>query len=59
MPIIIDTMVTVAKELIPQFNGFVGTAEEPITADHIAAARANGGDPMDLDPADGGVLCML
>ncbi|KAF2796778.1 FAD-binding domain-containing protein [Melanomma pulvis-pyrius CBS 109.77] len=59
MPIVIDTMVDVAKELIPQFNGFVGTAEEPITADHLAAARANGGDPMDLDPANGGVFFAL
>ena len=56
MPIVIDTMVDVAKELIPQFDGFVGVAEEPITVKHLAAAKANGGDPMNLDPKDGGFL---
>ncbi|KAF2823680.1 FAD-binding domain-containing protein [Ophiobolus disseminans] len=59
MPIVIDTMVDVAKELIPKFDGFVGVAEEPITIKHLEAAKANGGDPMNLDPKDGGFLMAL
>jgi hypothetical protein len=59
MPIVIDTMVDVAKELIPKFDGFVGVAEEPITINHVKAAKANGGDPMNLNPEDGGFLSEL
>jgi hypothetical protein len=56
MKIILDNMIAKADELLPELNGFVGVAEEPVTPDYLVAARQNGGDPMDLDPADGGFI---
>ncbi|KAH7405681.1 hypothetical protein DE146DRAFT_778990 [Phaeosphaeria sp. MPI-PUGE-AT-0046c] len=56
MSIIVDTMVDEAKKQIPNISGFVGVAEEPVSESYMEAARKNGGDPMNLDPAEGGLI---
>lgn len=51
-------MANLAREMIPQLDGFVGVAEEPVSGQFVAAARANGGDAMDLDPTNGGFISL-
>lgn len=35
----------------------LGISMQPITTDFVQAARTLGGDPIDLDPADGSFIC--
>ncbi|KAL8962112.1 MAG: hypothetical protein Q9193_001432, partial [Seirophora villosa] len=53
MDIIYNTTTGLADEMLSGVNCSVGSATQPITVNHLKAARAAGGDAIDLDPARG------
>ena len=48
-----------ADKILSGVNATVGAAVQPITVDHLKAAHANGGDAIDLDPAQGPFVIAL
>ncbi|PGG97504.1 hypothetical protein AJ79_09174 [Helicocarpus griseus UAMH5409] len=59
MYLINDTVISLAKQEIPGLNVSVGAAVQPVTQQHLKAARAAGGDALDLDPEDGSFIIAL
>ncbi|KAI4215574.1 MAG: hypothetical protein LQ351_002043 [Letrouitia transgressa] len=53
MNVIYQTTTSLADQLLKQTNCSVGSAIQPVTVNHLKAARAAGGDALDLDPARG------
>lgn len=53
MAIINETLIDLANSMLPRVDCVVGAAVQPITEHLLQAARDNGGDAIDLDPADG------
>lgn len=53
MNIIYNTTTGLADQLLKKTNCSVGSAIQPVTVNHLKAARAAGGDALDLDPARG------
>jgi hypothetical protein len=45
-----------ADQMIADINCTIGLSTEPVTQNHLAAAKARGGDAMDLDPGKGGFI---
>ncbi|KAL8906558.1 MAG: hypothetical protein Q9207_001942 [Kuettlingeria erythrocarpa] len=59
MDIIYNATTGLADQMLSQTNCSVGSAIQPITVDHVKAARAAGGDAMDLDPNRGAFVFAL
>ena len=53
MNMIYTNIVNPANQIIPGLNCTVGAAIQPVTKNHLQAARELGGDAIDLDPAKG------
>ena len=59
MDIIFNTTTRLADEMLSKTNCSVGSAIQPVTVAHLKAARAAGGDALDLDPAKGPFVSMF
>lgn len=53
------TVLETAARYLGGMNVSVGAAIQPLTTLHMQAARDRGGDPMDLNPANGGITGIL
>jgi hypothetical protein len=53
MNMIFQNVVINANNILRDVNCTVGSATQPITGNHLQAARDLGGDPLDLDPSRG------
>lgn len=56
MYLINDTIIGLAKQELRGLNLSISAAVQPITEAHLTAAQEAGGDPLDLDPADGSFI---
>ncbi|KAI4126263.1 MAG: hypothetical protein LQ341_006894 [Variospora aurantia] len=59
MGLIYNTTTDLADEMLSGVNCSVGSATQPITVNHLRAARAAGGDAIDLDPDRGPFVIAL
>lgn len=59
MDIIYNTTTSLADQMLKNTNCSVGSAIQPVTVDHLKAAKAAGGDALDLDPARGAFVSMF
>ncbi|KAI4213892.1 MAG: hypothetical protein LQ351_003587 [Letrouitia transgressa] len=59
MDIIYNTTTSLADQMLKNTNCSVGSAIQPVTVDHLKAAKAAGGDALDLDPARGAFVIAL
>ena len=59
MDMIYKNVVTTADNILSGINCTVGAAIQPITKNHLQAARDLGGDPIDLDPSKGDFVSEL
>lgn len=59
MNLIHDHIRTVADQRLSGLNATTGAAVQPITTQHLQAARHRGGDALDLDPARGAFVIAL
>ena len=53
MNMIYNNVVRAADQYLSGINCTVGSAIQPVTKNHLTAARSLGGDAIDLDPARG------
>ena len=51
--IVYRNSIDLARSMLAGVNGLVSVATEYVTKEHLTAARASGGDAMDLDPDKG------
>lgn len=58
MNMIYNNVVRAADRFLPGINCTVGSAIQPVTKNHLEAARRLGGDAIDLDPAKGDFVSM-
>ncbi len=59
MNLIYHNVVGNANSILGGINCSVGAAVQPVTANHLRAARDLGGDAIDLDPARGNFVSEL
>ncbi|KAL9034720.1 MAG: hypothetical protein Q9214_006915 [Letrouitia sp. 1 TL-2023] len=59
MNIIYNTTTSLVDQVLKKTNCSVGSAIQPVTVNHLKAARAAGGDALDLDPARGPFVIIL
>lgn len=53
MDLIFSNVVVNADNILSQVNCTVGAATQPVTSNHLQAAKNLGGDALDLDPSRG------